>query len=1243
MISRLTSSLLILVLLFTPLLIAQETRATVHGQIVDPNGAAIPDAEITITNTGTNNSTRTKSNEEGLYEVPFLMPGEYDVTAAKDGFSRKIRRGITLSVGGRSEVNISLEVGSADVSVTVLGDEPLLQTSGSSAGQVIDSRRVAELPSLFNNSMSLVVTVPGMQSANGINHSDPRSHGSGSDYTTSGGAATTNEWSLDGAPNQGRAGRNAYMPYTDAISEVKVETSPFDARLGHSSGAFVSMLSKSGTNRYHGSLTGTYLNQRWNAARREDVNAFNLDIIRAEAAGNFERANFLRSQPKVPAGRSYTGAASIGGPIYLPRFGEGGPALFNGKDKLFFFFTYNRLDQKLVAGMSHRNFTVPTEAMRGGDFSGLLRLRNPQLAADRAATDAAGKFTLYNPFSTTAVTAGGSTEYRRTPFPNNTIPAALLQDHPLRYYDRFYPLPNFPSFTQWDNTRNYFYSNVPSGFPYDSVQNRIDFNATEKDKFFGRWNYFTSSEINEDWTAETYPGLHCLCKLRTNRGLTLDYVRTFNPTTILNVTASYGEYTEGNLRDLQNAFRPSDVGLPSYLDEYAGGGHTLPILSFSAFKTVGEPISDVEKTGVGNLKVLVHKYIDKHGLIFGWDGRQYRRTGGALGNTSGSFLFDTSLISKDSTSASNSAIDRQLAWAAYLLGLPSAMVIEKRENYRTESPFHAFFVQDSFRVNSRLTLDLGLRLEYNGSIRERYNRGIRNFDFNAQLPIAQAVQSAYARRPVPELPASQFVVRGGSAFLGEGVPETIAEPSYSLMPRLGLAYQLNDKTVLRAGYGKFFDAFDAANIGTGSGFSQLGYVRETRNVITNEMLANGTITASRLPVFDPFPLRPDGSRFDSITGSSFGASTILGQELRFTDPDYKPAHQHRWRLEIQRQLTRDMMVSVAYQGSIAKNLPLTVNLNALPEQYWAFASSRNDASSRQVAPLSQNVDNPFFIGNLSSLRTQNPELYNQLAQRTLFSQQRISRDRLLRPYPHLSGLFMERSPLGENRHHSMILSFEKRMTKSWTLNTHYEYSRTRDKDWFQNEFDTEPQWRVSNATRPHRWMATTIWELPFGEGKYFFKESGIGRAIFGGWQIGAIALIQSGAALEFPNAFFKGSDYREILLDEGQKTPDMWFNNSNSLWARSSNELPIAFYARNFPSRFNWLRAPVRRELDANIQKIFWQTEALKASFRLDVINLLNHQSWGAPNMNPSSAEFGRILSSQILPRNLQYQLRLTF
>jgi len=1192
-------------------LAAQETRATLLGIVKDPTGAVVPGAQVVITNTDTNTTARTTTGGSGYFESPLLMPGNYSLAAEASGFKKYVRTGIVLAVGARVNLEIVLEVGQAADTVTVSAEVPLIETTTASVGQTFDNKSVMELPVLGNSVMLMAGLAEGMQRTSGYNYLGLHSTIGASSYSTAGGVGG-NEWAIDGTPNTGHSRRSAYLPYTDAVAEFRVEATSFDASVGHTTGAYISMQSKSGTNRYHGALTESHWQQRWNATPSNDNAAYWGRIRAAEAAGDFALAEQLKREPKQPSGRSNNYAASIGGPVKIPK-------LYNGQNRLFFYFIFNGFKDAKTEEPGNKLFSVPTAEERRGDFSRRLAVNAP-------------KYQLYDPLTTRRNPATGI--YERQPIPGNIVPASRQINPLYKFYEKLYPLPNNPPQMDIEGQNNYFNGAIPFNWDYKAFQNRVDYTPNEKNRFFVRWSYNKFVEDRNDWTYETARWLHSNALHRINKNAGLDYVRTLDATTILNVAVSYNRYYDSGLNKEQLKYKPSDVGLPQYVDQKAGDAHILPRVDFSACRSVSGGVPRLNPVSVGAIRADLMKYKGRHSLRLGWDGRMYYRTTGSPGYSSGYFEFRNGLFRRTSTTTGFGSLG--VEWAAFLMGVPNAMSIDTNDSSYITTPYQGTFVQDNFRITQKLTLNLGARLEYEGSIRERFDRGLRDFDPRHEVILAAAMQAAYAASPLAERPASEFVIRGGVNYLGVNAPRTRTAPTWRVMPRLGFAYALTPKLVLRGGYGVYYDTLNVSH----TTIDQSGFSRGTGTIMTTtqgETWNYGYFSHNNSPLTDPFPLREDGTRFNVPVGNKLGANAYVGRSFSYINPAYEPAEQHRWRFEIQRQIGARSSFALAYTGSWVGNLGISMNLRPLPEKYWAGGLVRNEAVAND---LNRTVTNPFYNLHLP-LAASHPLLYQQYSTLSFFTSRTIGKQQLLRPYPHMTGLTEEQVPIGKNWYNALQTRFERRFSGGWFLNTHYEWSHTLSKDWMANEFDPEPLWRESDNSRPHRWVTTAIYELPFGKGKPLLDRGGWRNALAGGWQIGSILQIQSGECIDFGNVFYYGDNWRDIPLPPGQRTKDRWFN--TDLFERNSTKAPTSYHRRVFPNRLNWLRTATLKQWDANLQKSFNLTESFQGQFRVDLLNAPNHQVLSNPNVDPTSASFGRITGYVNTPRYIQFQLRFTF
>lgn len=312
----------IIILLAAIPLGAQETRSMLFGRVLDPQGHAVVGAAVTVRNPDTGVMLHFKTNDTGYYEANLLLPGNYELIAEMAGFKKLVRRGVTLPVASRLEVHLPLELGAVAETISVTAEAPLLETSAVSSGRVLDNKTVMELPVLGNSAMLLVKLTPGIQTGGVNNYLALHSNAGGSDYSVSGNIGG-NSWTLDGSPNQGPGRRTAYLPYTDAVAEFKVETTNFDAAIGQTSGAAITMISKSGANEFHGAMTWQHWQQRWQGTPFFVKQQYYRSIAAAEAAGNTSLASQIRNTDKQPTGRSNNWGLSGGGPVLIPKVFDG--------------------------------------------------------------------------------------------------------------------------------------------------------------------------------------------------------------------------------------------------------------------------------------------------------------------------------------------------------------------------------------------------------------------------------------------------------------------------------------------------------------------------------------------------------------------------------------------------------------------------------------------------------------------------------------------------------------------------------------------------------------------------------------------------------------------------------------------------------------------------------------------------------------------------------------------------------
>ncbi|MBI4873471.1 MAG: TonB-dependent receptor [Acidobacteria bacterium] len=1205
----------------------QDARGSITGQVSDPQRALIPGATVVVTNVETNSASRTHTNATGYFEVNLLNPGLYTVTVESAGFKKSVRSGLELSVAGRLNVEVQLEVGGVAETVEVTAAAPLLDTTTASGGRVIDNRQIMQLPFSDLNPFALSALAPGMQWTGQPEYRRPFDNAGTSSFNTMGGIGQ-NEYTIDGAPVTGTGRRVGFVPPSDAVEEFKLETTTFDASYGHTSGATINVSTKGGTNTYHGTLYDQHWQQRWNATPHFTRLAFEDQVRRGTRSAD--------SQKQAP-GRSNNFGGTFGGPVRLPK-------IYDGKDKLFFFASYNGIYQKKAETTSSINRTVPKMAWREGDFSDLL------------AVDAV-KYQIYDPRS--ARTQGD--RIVRTPFPGNKgIP---IFNPAYKAYVPFYPAPNnVPGLVSPEGNNNYYALAMPKDERFNSLVNRIDYNLSERHRVFGRWYWNHRLADEYDWTYETKRGLHTNGLTRINKGGGGNWVWTLSSSTVLDLGVSYTRFNEGSARPVQIGFKPSDVGLPKYLDDKAGDLHTLPTMTIEGVETVGQGYPSIDSRGTtGELKLQMSTLRGNHSLKYGWQERRYWFTSSGYGSTSGSFTFSNSYMRPaDNTNTSSSL---GLAWASFMMGLPSGISIATNDSALWSTRFRSLYVQDDWRVSRKLRLNLGLRYEREGGITERFNRGMSGgFLWDYRPLFADAVEAAYAKNPIPEMPASQFKLLGGTEFLGAR-SRTFTDGTHHWLPRAGLVYELNPKTILRGGYGWYYDTYNVNNDRP----SQDGFSRSTGTTLTNDRAlsfccdvgAIAGLSAQKNPMLNPFPMRSDGTRFDAPYGNSLGAMMRQGRGWDFRPRDFSPARQQRWRIGVQREIRPNLMVEASYNGSYS-NYWVSRNLSPLPEKYWNAGNSRNQALADDLA---KPYPNPFNIANFPGLQQTNPLVYRFLSTQGFFTGSTRSKNSFLRAYPNLNGLTgaLPGQSAGDNQgrtvYRDLQVQVERRFSRGFQTAVSYTWGNTRTRDSYLNEFDLNMYDRVDNDTRPHRLVWSSIVELPFGKGRRWVTDNPIQHAI-GGWQLSWIYQIQSGSIVGWGNRFFYGDVNKlDSMFKHGEvngKDIHVWFDPAISWQSNAavpadftgfegrSAMQPASYQRRIFPTQFG-LREDGIRNWDVKILRKFRVTERLATIFSVDALNATNHTNFQGPNTDPTSRNFGRITTQRGVSRQIQFNLRMEF
>ncbi len=1209
--------LFVLSLLGAAFAAAQDTRGDISGTVVDPQGAITPGAVITVTNLDTKVTTQLKTNSSGYYLAPLLLPGNYEVTVEVPGFKKLVRSGLVLSVSQHMSLGLTLEVGAVSESVTVTTEAPLLDTNTVTAGQNLGRQSVESLPVFSNMTVLMARFVPAVNASADVQYVAQGYVNRTSLDTTALGAVGGNEWTIDGGSNNGSDRRLAVSPNSEMIQEMRVDTANFDAAFGHGTGLGITMMTRSGVNDPHGSASGQYWNLRWNSANFFQRQTYWRNIANAKAAGNTAMADQLASKPILPAGTGKSVALTLGGPVYIPK-------VINGKDKFFFFLNYSwNYDFRIGVNATGVN-TVPTAAARAGDFSSLLNV-NPQ-------------YQIYDPL-TVAPDPARPGHYIRQPFTGNKIPSTRVINPMYNAYLKLLPLSNAdPLSANQEPFNNYRTAGAPDLVHNQIWGNRLDYNLSDKHRFFFRWSRSHFTEALNDWTYYNTPGLMSDDTVRRQLSGTANWTYARSAQTVISAQVTANNFFEGADYIKASSFKPTDVGLPAYMDQKCILTKcTLPTVSWAGYDPLGKGGARGWHTRNTQGSVDVTEVLGRHTLKFGTDIRYLSRTEINPGTSAGSFAFDNTYTRKNDDTSVAPAGNLGLSWAAFMLGVPTTSTVTANDTYASQNPYYAGYAQEAWRVTRSLTLNFGVRLEYELGMTERYNRMLVGWDPNVKLPISDAATAAYAANPLKELPASSFAVLGGSLYANsQGLGRRAWKNQVMAMPRFAFAWEVNQKTVVRGGYGMYYDTLNA----TFQVPNQLGYSNSTTDVSSNnfgQTWNSGNPAAGISVLTDPFPVRADGTRFEVPYGNALGAMMAAGTSFSYGNLQQEHARLQRWRASLQRQLTPNMAIEVDYTGIYSGNAGMNVKVDPLPAQYWNTTKVRNSALA---SDMNSNVTNPFYINNFASLKTSNPLLYSRLSAVSFFTSPTIAKNQLLRAFPEMSSLTANNLPLRKVKVHSLDIQFQRRLAKGFSMNMGLSFNNAKEWSTVLNEYDLAPtQWLPSTNAMPYRITGSGVYQLPFGKGGTWLK-TGVMNAILGGWQLAGTFEQQPGPLLSWGNIFFYGNIDD---IKKGGNTLNQWFN-TNAGFEKDPAKVPTGFQARLFPTLIDGLRRDKTRLLNSSIQRSISLTEKLRFQLGMNAINVLNRSHFGAPSLDPTNTNFGVITSNSATAcRWLTFTAKFTF
>jgi hypothetical protein len=1049
---------------------AQEFRSTLAGRVVDPTGAVVAGAKVAAIESATNSRYDTVTNSEGIYTFPLLLPGQYELTAEAKGFKGFSQKGIQVNANARVAQEIVLSVGSASESVTITADAAPLETLRASAGQSITAHELENLPLDGHTALDAEYLGFGVISQENRDANSPSGNAGFATITMGGAAQGANEILLDGVPDigtQGTTGRRpALLPPPDSVAEVKTESFNMDASAGGAGGGTVEMITKGGTNQLHGALS------EYNNDSALQATAFFVNSIGG-------------TKPKSETNQW---AAVVGGPVVLPK-------IYNGKNRLFFFFAYEGIHS---GGPTAVFGTTPTAAERTGDFSHLLSLNN-----------GTKNYTLYDP--NTAVLSGST--ITRTPFPGNIIPTNRLNPIASNFLNSYMPLPNRPGV--YDDTNNYA-ANENAQNPYHFFSGRGDVNISDSNKLtlVGRESFY------EQVNGALFNNIAYLNNYlyRASWGGMVDDMETFSPTMVGDFRIGFTRY-DPYYGQASAGYNPTQLGFPSYMA--SSSQHLMmPQFSFSDGYTGNTGGNYTNQPS--NTYQFFNSYTKvkgSHIIKFGGSIQLQDFSNISWANSTGQFTFDTGTWVKQTSNASAPSLGGSMA--QFLLGLPTSGTYALTSPSKADMYYSALFVQDDWHLRPNLTLNLGLRWEHATATTESYNRQTINFNPSAPNQVTQPAEAAYAKNPLPQLPVSAFLPTGGLVFASPG-QRSGSTPDNSFAPRVGVSWvpkALGNKTVIRSGFGIFY-----YNYGTVSP-QQPGFSQSTTYVPTNNSYLTPATTLS-----NPFP-----SGIQQPVGNSLGINTYLGQSLTVNNPLLANQYGLRWNFDVQQQLTTNTVLEVAYIGNHAVHLTTSYAFDALPAKYLSTLPFRDTATINALGAI---VANPFaglIPGqNLNGTTT--------------------SVSNLLTPYPQFSGLTEANMNNGGSYFNQLALKLQKRLSSGLQIFLNFSHSRLMANTTYLNSGSLALAKQVAADDRPNYLVIAGIYDLPVGRGKaYLANANRVVMFVLGNWQIGSEYTYFQGAPLSFGNDIYNGAPLNYNASDPNGAAFNIAAFNTNSSQQLASN------------------------------------------------------------------------------------------
>ncbi len=1140
------AGLFLFALLLAAPVYGQGERATVTGVVTDSSASLIVGAQVSIRNVDTNITTTTTSNAAGIYYLPALPPGPYELRVEQAGFRPSVVTAIRLGAGLTATVNVTLEVGAVTESVQVTATAVQLEAQSTGLGKILAQQTIAELPTLARDALDLASLTPGVAPTGG------GTSGNATSAQMSGGLARENAVLTDGG--ESRAAINSKSAFTvpmESVAEFRVDTATYAAEFGRSGGGVVNIVTKTGTNVFHGAGYEFY--------RSDKLNANSWTNNRNNVAKSVTHTN------------QFGGA--LGGPIV--------------RDRTFF---YTNVEFLRTGSPRTILATVPTAAQKAGNFMGTLDTKGNQI-------------TIYDP-TTTRPDPATPGNYVRTPFPGNQITNINpVSANMLKYWPADNRTGEGPT-----KFNNFYKSLGQSVSPNNIWVGRIDHNLSDKHRLYGRFNGTQSSSQTTGLTPDLVAFTSNSIGSNAARSALVSFVSTFTPSLLGEARVSMTR-TSSTSRWVEDQLDLTTLGFPKYLNDTTQY-RTFPTVQINQYNVgnVGYQVTysgTTETTGLNggsyshsaqstyqaqyHLTAMKVRHKIKGGVE-----TELIRDDSFQSSGPGQYLFD-----RGYTQGPNPVVSSPSAghgFATFLLGEPMSGYLAFSPAITLYKKYIGLYVQDDWQITPNLTANLGFRYEYTQPWAEKWGR-TGYFDFNGTEPVTGAKGTFHILAP------GQFQV--------DPVKDKVG-------PRVGLAYKLGSKTVIRAGVGIFYAATDTLNVGVSDQGNGL-YAR-------TEMSMGPPNSAPNSPPAGGSWSNPFANGINAPTRSD----TFAGQNIRTFDRNHPMPKLTNWSFNIQRMVTPTVLVEAGYVGNRIQH----INQNMM-----------------------YNQDDPLLLSLGSKLRSTVPNpFYGKIPQGPL-GYSTVELRQLLRPYPQYMQMLIVRVGYGDAHYHGFQLRVEKQLSHGLAVTLGYTVAKRIVNAFESDATETGPQDARYNPNYsrtldtndiPQRAVTSVMYAIPFGRGKQFLS-SGLLGGIIGNWNVGGIVVLQSGiplrigapdntGLLDFALNTGRGDRLHNPVLPKDQRTTQRYFDTTafapSALYTMPNDSLTQ-------PS----LRDYGRKNLDLSVIRTQRLSERYSFQIRGDFINFFNTPALTLGNgssVTVGTAQFGQVLTGGS-PRNIMLSARFMF